>query len=508
MPSSSSSTTDFELTGDFGQVMASKASTDVEAGRNSLSCLSTQDDLLVDWSGPGDPENPLNWPRKKSFGHVIIVALLSMIVNIAATIVAPGVSGLIEEFQIENETVATLTVTIYLLGFALGPLFISAFSEMYGRLVVYHASNVVFVVFIIACAVSRNTAQYLVFRFISGFAGAAPLTIGGGTIADVIPLQERGLATSLFGLGPLLGPVIGPVVGGFLSAALGWRWTFWLVAILGGAAAVGTLIFMRETHPNTLLGRKAKRLRRDTGNPAFRSKLDKGLKGQQILIASLVRPTQLLIFSPVVLFISIYVALVFGLLYLLFAAFSSLFEDVYGFGTGVSGLSYLGIGVGELVGLVVFGALSDKILKKRMAADGTSTPKPEYRLILMIWFSPIIAGGLFIFGWTAQNHIHWIVPIIGTFFVGYGAFFVILPSQLYLVDLFGSEAAASALGANTLLRSLSGAFLPVAGPALYATLNYGWGNTLLGFLALAFAPAPVFFYKYGEWLRSKTAVKF
>ncbi|KAI0440062.1 major facilitator superfamily domain-containing protein [Xylaria telfairii] len=508
MELSLSFTTELELTENAARAMRNKTSTDVEAISRTLPQHPDEDTLLVDWSGPFDTENPMNWPRQKSFGHVIIVAILSMIVNIAATIVAPGISGLIEEFNIQNETVGILAVTIYLLGFALGPLFISAFSEMYGRLVVYHTSNLVFVAFIIGCALSRNTAEYMVFRFISGFAGAAPLTIGGGTIADVIPLQERGLAASLFGLGPLLGPVIGPVVGGFLSAALGWRWTFWLVAILGGTAGIGTLVFMRETHPNILLKRKAKRLRRETGNPELKSKFDKGLKGWQILVESVIRPTQLLIFSPVVLVISIYVALVFGLLYLLFAAFSTLFEDVYGFGTGVSGLSYLGIGVGELVGLVVFGALSDKILTQRMAAHGAMRPKPEYRLILMIWFSPIIAGGFFIFGWTAQNHIHWIVPIIGTFFVGYGAFFVILPSQLYLVDLFGSEAAASALGANTLLRSLFGAFLPVAGPALYSSLGYGWGNTLLGFLGLAFAPAPIFFYNYGEWLRSKTVAKF
>ncbi len=183
---------------------------------------------------------------------------------------------------------------------------------------------------------------------------------------------------------------------------------------------------MRETHPNILLERRAARLRRETRNPAIKSKFDKGLKRHQVLFASLVRPTQLLIFSPVVLVISIYVALVFGLLYLLFASFSPLFEDTYGFSAGISGLSYLGIGIGELVGLVVFGALSDKILQKRMAADQTAKPKPEYRLIMMIWFSPIIAAGLFIFGWTAQYRIHWIVPIIGTFFVGYGAFFVIV----------------------------------------------------------------------------------
>jgi hypothetical protein len=83
-----------------------------------------------------------------------------------------------------------------------------------------------------------------------------------------------------------------------------------------------------------------------------------------------------------------------------------------------------------------------------------------------------------------------------------------MPAQLYLVDLFGSEAAASALGANNLLRYLSSTFLPLAGPSMYRTLNYGWGNTLLGLLALGFVPAPVLFYKYGERLRAKTAVKF
>ncbi len=208
MPPSLHSLTEFELTDDFmGRNMGYKGSTDLEVDRSSLRPLSQQEPLRVDWSGPDDPENPQNWPSQRSFGHVIIVAVLSMIVNIAATIVAPGVSGLIEEFQIQNETIATLTVTIYLLGFALGPLFISAFSEMYGRLVVYHASNLVFIAFVVGCALSRNTPEYLVFRFISGFAGAAPLTIGGGTIADVIPLHKRGLASSLFGLGPLLGPV-------------------------------------------------------------------------------------------------------------------------------------------------------------------------------------------------------------------------------------------------------------------------------------------------------------
>lgn len=263
---------------------------------------------------------------------------------------------------------------------------------------------------------------------------------------------------------------------------------------------------MCETHPNTLLERKAGHLRRITGNPHLRSKLNRGFTKQQIIVAAFARPTKLLMFSPIVLVMSIYVALIFGLLYLLFATFSMVFEGQYGFSTGISGLAYLGLGTGELVGLFTFGILSDRILKAKMAANNVQEPKPEYRLVLMMWFPPVIGPGLFIYGWAAYYQVHWMVPIFGTFIVGFGAFFVIMPSQLYLVDLFGSEAAASALGANILLRSMFGAFLPLAGSQMYSALNYGWGNTLLGLLALAFAPVPILFYRYGEWLRNRMTV--
>ncbi|KAF3480936.1 uncharacterized protein GIQ15_06283 [Arthroderma uncinatum] len=460
----------------------------------------------VDWDGPEDLENPLNWPAREGFGHVIIVAALSMTVNIAATIVAPGIKDVAHDLRITSTTLATLAVSIYLLGFALGPLVISPLSEIYGRLVVYHVCNIVFVAFVAGCALSNSASQFLIFRFISGCAGAAPLTIGGGTVADVIPIERRGLAAALFGVGPLLGPVIGPVIGGFVAEYKGWRWTFWVVVILGGAASLSMLLFMRETHPNTLLERKAKRLRFETNNPNLKSVLSRHLTSKQILMAALIRPTKLLLFSPVVLAMSVYVALIFGIMYLLFATFSLVYKVQYNFSTSVSGLTYLGLGTGEMVGLFIFGVLSDRLLKARMAADGVTEPKPEYRLILMMWFPPALPVGLFIYGWTVYYKVHWILPILATSLVGFGIFFVILPSQLYMVDLFGSEAAASALGANILLRSLFGAFLPLAGSSMYATLNYGWGNTLLGFIALVFVPVPFLLYKYGEWLRTRTKV--
>lgn len=145
---------------------------------------------------------------------------------------APGASLLLEEFHETSSIIGTLTVTIYLLGFATGPLFIAPLSELYGRLYIYHVCNLVFIAFTIGCALSKNVAMFVVFRFLTGCAGSAPLANGGGTVADVIPQEKRGAALAIFAVGPLLGPVIGPVMGGFISQGAGWRWNFWVLAMI------------------------------------------------------------------------------------------------------------------------------------------------------------------------------------------------------------------------------------------------------------------------------------
>ena len=268
-------------------------------------------------------------------------------------------------------------------------------------------------------------------------------------------------------------------------------------AIAGGVAAFFSFIFMRETYPPVLLERKAKRLRLETGNPNLRSALAINKTPRQLLKQSLIRPTKMLFLSPIVAALSIYMAVVYGYLYLLFTTITLVFEDTYHFSQGNVGLTYLGIGVGSLLGLFIFGIASDKIVK-RMSAKGEM--KAEYRLPPLIPGSVLIPIGLFIYGWSAQKHVFWIVPIIGTMFVGLGLLATFMPIQTYLVDAFTIHAA-SAIAANTVLRSLVGALLPLAGPKMYAALGLGWGNSLLAFIAVAMAPISWIFFKYGERIR-------
>ncbi|ORY11105.1 major facilitator superfamily domain-containing protein [Clohesyomyces aquaticus] len=460
----------------------------------------------VDWSGPGDLKNPRNWKSGKKTTHVLLISGFTLCSNLAAVMFAPGAPALVADFHIANTMVATFTVSIFILGFAFGPIFIAPLSEIYGRLWLYHVCNVVYLAFTVGCGLSTNTTMFLVFRFICGCSASGPMTIGGGTIADLYEAEERGKAMALFGIGPLFGPVFGPVIGGFVTQHLSWRWTFWLNVVLAGIFTILAAVLMRETFEPILLEHKAAVLRKETGNSQLHARThDRSRTPAQLLVRAITRPMRMLITSPIVLLLSVYCAFLFGLTYLLFTTFPGVFGETYHFSTELAGLSYLGLGVGMIFSIGLFAVLSDKLLHQ---PRGGTVARPELRLILMIFATPLVPIGFFWYGWSAQAKVHWIVPILGTMIISLGAFLILMPAQLYLVDAFGAEGAASALAVNIILRSLFGALIPLAGPPLYNTLDLGWGNSVLAFIGAAFIPVPFLFYKYGEMLRTRYPVKY
>ncbi|KAL2037035.1 hypothetical protein N7G274_010162 [Stereocaulon virgatum] len=482
------------------------AELDLEAGDRSYSSSKKETDTaqtevdpnIVDWDGADDPANPLNWSASLKWGNVAVISVVTFLTPLASSMFAPGVPEAMLEFKSSNVTLASFVVSVYVLGYAFGPLVIAPLSEIYGRLPVYHVCNVLFVVFTIACAVSSNLNMLIGFRFLEGTFGSCPLTIGGGTIADMIIQEKRGGVMAIWALGPLMGPVIGPVAGGYLSQAKGWRWVFWVITIAAGAITVAAVFLIRETYAPILLEHKVEKLRKETGNMNLKSKLASNIAPVELWRLSITRPMKMLVLSPVVLALSTYMAVVYGYLYLLFTTLTTVYEDSYGFSQGSVGLTFLGIGVGSLFGVIIFGAGSDRLMKY-LSKGGAM--KPEYRLPLMIPGSFLLPIGLFMYGWAADKHVHWLVPIIGTGFVGLGLLATFMPIQLYLVDAF-TIYAASAIAANTVLRSLVGALLPLAGRTMYMTLGLGWGNSLLAFVALAMCPIPFIFYTYGERIRT------
>lgn len=250
-----------------------------------------------------------------------------------------------------------------------------------------------------------------------------------------------------------------------------------------------------------LLRRKTARLRKETGNSELRAAGDEQMPYKHTIARALTRPVKFLVRSPIVLLISLYVAFIFGLTMLLFATFPRIYEDTYGWSVGVSGLSYIGVGIGCCVGIYIFAKFSDRLLRTNIG-----TYRAERRLIMMMYVSPLLPVSLFIYGWTTKYKVHWIVPIIATGIAAPGAVIITASSQTYIIDVFGPEAAASALGAVTLVRNITGAFLPLAAPSLYANLGLGWGNSLLAFIFIGFIPIPFYFYWRGQWLRERFPV--
>jgi multidrug resistance protein len=458
------------------------------------------DPNIVDWEGPDDPKNPQNWPTKRKWGIIAALGAVTLITPLASSFFAPGVPQVLREFHETSNLMATFVVSVYILGFAIGPLIIAPMSEMYGRILLYNIANLLFVLFNAACALSTSMDMLIAFRFLAGCAGSAPLTLGGGTIADMFPPEQRAGAMAVWSMGPLLGPVIGPVCGGFLVEHMSWRWVFWILAICGGVFGLILLLVGRETYHSTILEKKAAALRKSTGNLALRSKLTKSIPPKVIFVRAISRPLKLLFLSPIVGMMSLYVAINYGILYMFFTTVTFVYEGHYHFSSGAVGLSYIGVGVGMFIGMAVLGIMSDRIIRQQQAKGEI---KPEHRLPLILTLPGAIALpiGVFIYGWTTQYHVHWIVPIMATGLIGVGNLTAMMTIQTYLVDAFTIHAA-SAIAASTVLRSVFGAMLPLSGLTMYDKLGLGWGNSLLGFISLAFIPVPVFFLYYGERIRT------
>jgi MFS family permease len=305
-------------------------------------------------------------------------------------------------------------------------------------------------------------------------------------------------------MGPTLGPIIAPIISGWISMSGKWRWVFWGMSIINGIIAVLGIAFYRETFAPVLLKVKAKKLRKETGNSNLHTvfELTEQSFWKRLFIATS-RPLTLLTTHPIIIGLGLYMAFVYGFLYIFIVAFPSLWETYYGYSVGISSLMYIGFGVGQFISIATWTPMVDWKFHSLTKANG-GVSRPEFRIPLLIYSSFILAIGLFWYGWSAQARIMWLMPLIGVAIFGWGIFPVFLCVQNYLIDM-NPRYAASSVGAAMVFRCLFGFGFPLFGSAMYDRLGYGWSNTLCGILCLILGtPFPLFIYKYGERVRSWT----
>ncbi|DAA77192.1 TPA_exp: putative MFS multidrug transporter [Trichophyton benhamiae CBS 112371] len=446
----------------------------------------------------GDPENPKNWSKAYKWYCTMVVALTCFVVAFCSSVITADFKDLMEEFHVSQE-VALLTITVFVIGFGVGPMAFSPASELVGRKPVYVSTVFLAVVFIIPCAVSKNIGTLLVCRLIDGIAFSAPMTLVGGTLADLWRTEERGVPMAAFSAAPFIGPAIGPLVGGFLSDAAGWRWLYWIQLILAGVVFLLITFTLPETYTPTILAKRAKKLQREKNDTSYvtEADLDSRPMGEKLRIF-MIRPFQLLFLEPIVFFLSLYMAMLYGLLYMFFVAYPIVYEEGKGYSASTTGLMFIPLAIG-VVSSSFFAPLINKHYLT-LVTKHNGKPPAETRLIPMMlscWFIPI---GIFIFAWTSYPHLHWIGPAIGGFPVGFGFIFLYNSCNNYLVDTYQHQAA-SALAAKTFLRSIWGACCVLFTTQMYERLGDQWASSLIAFLALACCAIPFVFYYKGDSIR-------
>jgi multidrug resistance protein len=375
-------------------------------------------------------------------------------------------------------------------------------SEIYGRRIIYASTLLLAVVFVIPCAVAKNFGTLIVCRAIDGIAFSAPMTLVGGTLADLWRNEERGVPMAAFSAAPFIGPAIGPLVGGFLSDAKGWRWLYWIQLILSGFVWFLITFTVKETYAPTILAARAKKMRKETGDKDHVTETDLDLRPlSERLKIFLIRPFQLLFREIIVLLISLYMSVLYGLLYMFFVAYPIIYQKRKGWSAGKTGLMFIPLAVGVILSAMCAPFVNRHYIK--MVHKYNGAPPAEIRLIPMMlscWFIPI---GLFIFAWTSYSWLNWVGPCLAGLPVGFGFIFLYNAANNYLVDSYQHQAA-SALAAKTFIRSFWGAGVVLFTNQMYDTLNDQWASSLLGFLGLACCLIPFAFWKWGARIRQKS----
>ncbi|KAL1411387.1 hypothetical protein Q8F55_002343 [Vanrija albida] len=462
------------------------------------------DPYLVDFL-PGEQANPYNWSTAYRWGVTAVVALSTLCIAFCSSAYASTLGDVERRFGVSTE-VGIVGLSLYVLGFGVGPLIWAPLSEIYGRTAAFMWSYPLFCVFNLVCAVSQNIETLLIARLLAGTFGSSPITNAGGQISDMWASHERALATSLFALAPFLGPVFGPIVGGFVAEYKGFRWVFWVQFFFSVAMLTLTTFLVPETYAPTLLRRKAARLQKEadaagTGE-VFIAKFDAvKLTRAQVFKINMSRPFQLVVRELIVFSLGIYGAIVYATLYLFFAVFPIVFRQYRGWSLGVSGLAFTGMGVGLVLGnclTPVFNRFHNRAVAN--AAARGEPVAPEARLVGACVGAVLLPVGLFVFAWTSTPNVHWIVPIIASVPFGAGFLLIFSSMTLYLIDAY-ELFAASALASAAVMRAVFAAIFPLFTTYMYANLGLHWAGTLVAFLSLMCTPMPFLFHRYGAVLR-------
>ncbi|KAJ5877644.1 Major facilitator superfamily domain general substrate transporter [Penicillium solitum] len=458
----------------------------------------TEDDPCVVEFQKDDPNNPMNWSQSRKWFIAAIATFSVFAVTFTSSAYSVSANEVLQDFDISTE-VFIAGLSLFVLGFAIGP-------AVWGPLILWVITHIAMVAFLGGSAGSQNVATLLILRFFAGTFGGSPLVNSGGTIADLFPPAQRGLALTIYCVAPFLGPILGPIVGGFVSENIGWRWVQGVCVIFIGVIGILGTAFIPETYGPVLLQRRARQLAK-ADSKVYVSVLEKNQgkkKPSEVFKRALFRPWVFLFLEPIVLVSSLYMAIIYGTVYMFMGAMPIVYNEDRGWSEGIGGLSFLGIAVGIIFGLIY--AIWDNN-SRYMKLSAAKSATAESRLPPAIVGGIALPIGMFAFAWTNYPSIHWSVSIILSAPFGFGCVLVILPIMNYLIDTY-TIYAASVLAAAAIFRSVVGAVFPLFTTQMYHNLGIHWASSIPAFMTLVCMPFPLIMYRYGAVVRMKCKYSF
>jgi DHA1 family multidrug resistance protein-like MFS transporter len=368
------------------------------AGKPFPPPLPAMEEYVVEFDGPQDPLHAQNWPLRKKLLTAAMLGYTTMTSAFTSSIFSSATTVVAAKYGVGQE-VGLLGTTFYVLGFAFGPSLWAPMSELKGRRLPICIAMFGFSVFSIACATAKDIQTILLCRFFSGFFGACPLAVVAAVFSDMFDNKARGIAVTLFSMAVFTGPLLAPFIGGFIvESHLGWRWTEYLPSIMGWVAFILDMLFLEETYPPVILIDKASDLRRRTKNWGIHAKQEEiEVDFRELVSKNFSRPLRLLFTEPIILFLSIYMSFIYGILYLFLTAYPLVFMGVHGFHAGQSGLTFFGMITGQLIAGAAVIAQQPWYVRKLEGNNGV--PVPEWRLPSVMAGGVSFAIGIFWFGW-------------------------------------------------------------------------------------------------------------
>ncbi|SMR51621.1 unnamed protein product [Zymoseptoria tritici ST99CH_3D1] len=449
----------------------------------------------------GDPVNPFNWSPWYKASVTTMLNLMTLFIGLVTTSYSSGITKMTAEFGVSN-IMGQLGLFLFNIVCAIAPLILAPFCELVGRRVVYAGAYLCFSLCFIGLALGQNIGTILVLRALLGLFGCVGTILVGGTFDDMYLPRQRSHPMAAFSCIAIFGTVAAPIYAGFIDQAIGWRWVQGIQGIANIPLLICIFVFFPETRGGAKLHQRAMQLRKTTGDERYVAADDietPGVKG--MLKASSVKAIRMLVTEPVVFSFGLWIGFCWFVVFLFLSVIPITFQEKRGWSEGVSGLPYISLAIGTVLGWAAHHLQMRKYEKIMEDPDRKATPEDRLygAMFGAIWF-PI---GLFMYSFTQYGYLPWIAPTISLAPIAFGIFFVFESTYSYTADCYG-ESSSSAIAGQGLIRNALGAVSPLFASQFFHGLGSQWAGLLLALLGSLLSMNAFVMFKFGPKLRAKS----